>query len=196
MRAEGAGAEVVVGGDLSSPWVDLVFWGQQMTGGPALERGLKNSCVALCSWASSSLALPRALSHHSMCQFEPRITPLIDTLLAPRPSGRRGSGPRGRCRGHRCTGAAGRGSNQQGACPGPRSLVHIDTNHKLIRLVVFSNTAPLLLWFTIYEIRLLLPFLSLNLGTTLWFLAALMDSQGRSLSFDFTFNYTCLLSYY
>ena len=29
--------------------------------------------------------------------------------------------------------------------PGPRSLVHIDTNHKLIRLVVFSNTAPLLL---------------------------------------------------
>ena len=46
--------------------------------------------------------------------------------------------------------------------PGPRSLVHIDTNHKLIRLVVFSNTAPLLLWFTMYEIKWLLPFLTLS----------------------------------
>lgn len=49
-----------------------------------MERRLKDSCLSLCSSASSHLAVLLALHHQSMCQFEGSMRRLIDILLATR----------------------------------------------------------------------------------------------------------------
>ena len=68
--------------ELLSVWPHTL--GAELTEAWFLERRSEDSCLSLCSPASSHLAVLQALRHQSMCQFEGRMRRLIDTLLATR----------------------------------------------------------------------------------------------------------------
>lgn len=70
--------------DVGSLSLTSHIWGREWTEARVLERRFKDSCLSLCSSASSHLAALKALHHQSMCQFEGRMRRLIDILLAAR----------------------------------------------------------------------------------------------------------------